>query len=78
LNKLSNTLLLGDDTWEKLYNFKLAITCKSFKVSDFHTCDQVIRDNLLELYKKREYQFIVGHFLGIDHIGHTLSSVIGT
>ena len=74
INKVS-AISLGDDTWSKLYPFKKSLNCNSFNVADLHSCDKVVMDNLVKEYKKREYQMLVGHFLGLDHIGHTFSSV---
>jgi hypothetical protein len=45
--KIRNSLLLGDDTWIKLYDFERAITCRSFDVADLDTCDNTVTDNLL-------------------------------
>ena len=47
-NKINASLLLGDDTWNKLYNFNKTITCRSFDVADLDTCDSTVINNLLK------------------------------
>lgn len=66
---------IGDDTWPRLYNMQKSISCESFVVSDLHSCDKLVIENLISEYKSQKYQMIIGHFLGLDHIGHTFSSV---
>lgn len=44
-------------------------------VADLHSCDRMVIDNLITEYKSGKYQMVIGHFLGLDHIGHTFSSV---
>jgi predicted AlkP superfamily pyrophosphatase or phosphodiesterase len=48
INKVNSSLLLGDDTWDKLFNFSKVITCRSFDVADIDSCDRVVSDNLLK------------------------------
>ena len=35
----------------------------------------MVMENLIEEYKSKKYNMLIGHFLGLDHIGHTFSSV---
>lgn len=72
---MRDSLLLGDDTWGKLYNFSKAVTCRSFDVADLDTCDNIVIDNLEKEVESHDYELVVGHMLGLDHIGHTYSSV---
>lgn len=74
-HKVGSSLLLGDDTWAKLYNFSKAITCRSFDVADLDSCDSAVIDNLLNETTNNHYHLLVGHMLGLDHIGHTYGSV---
>lgn len=81
LNSLNKTsVVLGDNTWVKLYQFNDSAVCtNTFDVHDLHTCDQVVYDNL-DNYLSREgsqrnVDFIVAHLLGIDHVGHSTSSL---
>lgn len=69
----NSSLLLGDDTWEKLYGFSKTVPCSSFDVADFDSCDRAVTDHIFDGLS-RNYSFIVGHMLGLDHIGHTYAS----
>jgi hypothetical protein len=39
---------MGDDTWGKMYNINKHIDCQSFVVSDLHSCDKIVIDNLIK------------------------------
>ena len=42
------TVSLGDDTWNKLFNFKISYPCQTtFDIWDWNTCDQIIYNNLI-------------------------------
>lgn len=63
---------LGDDTWIGLYPryFNTVVALPSFNVKDLHTVDNGVMQHLIpEL--KRNTDWIIGHFLGVDHCGHT-------
>jgi GPI ethanolamine phosphate transferase 3 subunit O len=70
------TLHMGDDTWKELYGPYLtrSFECQSFVVEDIDSCDSTVRDNLFREYLEGGWDFIVGHYLGVDHLGHTLST----
>jgi hypothetical protein len=73
-----NTVLMGDDTWLNLYpdDFSHAYVYPSFNVRDLHTVDQGCILHLHEALEKHAYgnvDFLVAHFLGVDHVGHTYS-----
>ncbi|CED82826.1 Glycosylphosphatidylinositol anchor synthesis protein [Phaffia rhodozyma] len=69
---------MGDDTWlsvfPDLFAKNLSAPFESFNVEDLHTVDQGVIDNLLPLMedvtKKDEWDVLIGHFLGVDHVGH--------
>lgn len=71
-----SSLLLGDDTWEKLFPFARSVPCRSFDVADFDSCDNAVKDNIFAGIAGG-YHLIVGHMLGLDHIGHTYGSTRG-
>lgn len=73
VRKTDKSLLLGDDTWDKIFTFSKSITCRSFEVFDLDSCDNTVSTNIFNEIGK--YDLIVGHMLGLDHIGHTYSSV---
>ena len=71
-----NLTFMGDDTWLGLYQDSLtrAFPYPSLNVKDLHTVDEgVIRHMVPELVRG-DAQFVVGHFLGVDHVGHTYGS----
>jgi hypothetical protein len=72
--------ILGDNTWVKLYNFDSESVCtNTFDVYDLETCDRVVYDNLPTYLNRKDnpsdIDFIVTHLLGIDHVGHSTSSL---
>lgn len=73
IRKIESSLLLGDDTWDHIFTFSESITCRSFEVFDLDTCDNTVISNIFSNLGK--YDLIVGHMLGLDHIGHTYSSI---
>jgi len=45
----------------------------SFNVEDLHTVDEGVIEHIFPLLKHEngtEWDFIIGHFLGVDHVGH--------
>lgn len=77
-NKTS--VILGDNTWVKLYQFNDSAVCtNTFDVHDLDTCDRVVYDNFDKYLSRDENKtnvdFIVAHLLGIDHVGHSTSSL---
>lgn len=69
---------LGDDTWQKLFpgyfNADLTRPFDSFNVKDLHTVDNGVITHLMPLLhpsNASEWDVIIGHFLGVDHVGHT-------
>ncbi len=69
---------MGDDTWTTVFpdSFELNITFPydSFNVEDLHTVDEGVIEHLFPLLqdKNASWDVIIGHFLGVDHVGHRL------
>lgn len=67
---------MGDDTWMSLFpdSFESNMTFPydSFNVEDVHTGDEGVIAHLFSLLqdKSKPFDFLVGHFLGVDHVGH--------
>jgi GPI ethanolamine phosphate transferase 3 subunit O len=68
---------LGDDTWQSLFpgyfHENLSHPYDSFNVWDLHTVDNGVISHLLPLlncHNGTEWDYIFGHFLGVDHAGH--------
>ena len=67
---------MGDDTWTTVFpaSFESNMTFPydSFNVEDLHTVDKGIIKHLFPLLKdeSKPWDFIIGHFLGVDHVGH--------
>jgi GPI ethanolamine phosphate transferase 3 subunit O len=69
---------MGDDTWLTVFptTFHPEMThdFDSFNVEDLHTVDNGVIANLFPLLKNtthlHPWDFLIGHFLGVDHVGH--------
>ncbi|XP_071103788.1 GPI ethanolamine phosphate transferase 3-like [Haliotis cracherodii] len=63
---------LGDDTWMGLFpnRFSKAFPFPSFNVKDLHTVDNGILQHLMPEIRKRNWDIMIAHFLGVDHCGH--------
>lgn len=67
---------LGDDTWHSLFpgyfDPNLTHAYDSFNVWDLHTVDNGVTEHLIPLLKSgtRQWDVIIGHYLGVDHAGH--------
>lgn len=64
---------VGDDTWLGLYPgvFDVSRPFPSLNVRDLHTVDAGVTLHILPEIAERESAFVIGHFLGVDHCGHT-------
>lgn len=73
--------IFGDNTWTKLFDFTNSQVCENtFDVHDLDTCDKVVYDHLPQqiITSSEAHQrtnMIVAHFLGVDHVGHSKSSI---
>ena len=69
---------MGDDTWLTVFpttfHSKMLHDFDSFNVEDLHTVDNGVIDNLLPLLtnssRAHAWDFLIGHFLGVGHVGH--------
>lgn len=67
---------MGDDTWTTVFptSFETNMTFAydSFDVEDLHTVDEGVIKHLFPLLKdeSKPWDFLIGHFLGVDHVGH--------
>lgn len=76
LQRANKTIaFMGDDTWLSVFpaSFHPELThdFDSFNVEDLHTVDNGVIDNLFPLLtNSSKWDFLIGHFLGVDHVGH--------
>ncbi|KAJ6632149.1 alkaline-phosphatase-like protein [Mycena sp. CBHHK59/15] len=67
---------MGDDTWMSVFpdsfHPNMSFPYDSFNVEDLHTVDDGVIKHLFPLLedKTKPVDFLVGHFLGVDHVGH--------
>lgn len=76
---------MGDDTWLSTYptsfHPNLTFPYDSFNVEDLHTVDTGVFTHLFPLLLnshpalstlpgQKQFDFLIGHFLGVDHVGH--------
>ncbi|CAJ0577673.1 unnamed protein product, partial [Mesorhabditis spiculigera] len=67
-----NITLIGDNTWVSLYpkRFHREYAMPSFDVHDLHGVDDGIMKVLPDELSTNDTQFLILHFLGVDHCGH--------
>ncbi|KAI0722060.1 hypothetical protein C8Q72DRAFT_64636 [Fomitopsis betulina] len=67
---------MGDDTWNTIYadafDEDMRFPYDSFNVEDLHTVDTGVIQHLFPLMANTSAQWdvLIGHFLGVDHVGH--------
>ena len=69
---------MGDDTWLTVFptafHPDMSHDFDSFNVEDLHTVDNGVIANLFPLLTNstlaHSWDFLIGHFLGVDHVGH--------
>ncbi|WWD16671.1 hypothetical protein CI109_101101 [Kwoniella shandongensis] len=66
---------MGDDTWINLFpdSFTLSHPYDSFNVEDLHSVDEGVIEHLfpyLHPENQTRWDVLIGHFLGVDHVGH--------
>ena len=68
-----NITFMGDDTWLGLYPgmFNKVFDYPSLNVKDLHTVDNGVISHLQPELALKDADFIIAHFLGVDHVGHT-------
>jgi phosphatidylinositol glycan class O len=64
---------LGDDTWLKMFpgRFRKEYGFPSFNTRDLHTVDDGVLRHLLPELRNADWDVLIAHFLGVDHVGHT-------
>ncbi|XP_053859052.1 GPI ethanolamine phosphate transferase 2 isoform X10 [Vidua macroura] len=65
-------IFYGDDTWVKLFpkHFVEYDGTTSFFVSDFTEVDDNVTRHLDSVLKREDWDLLILHYLGLDHIGH--------
>ncbi|XP_042643626.1 GPI ethanolamine phosphate transferase 2 isoform X1 [Tyto alba] len=65
-------IFYGDDTWVKLFpkHFMEYDGTTSFFVSDFTEVDDNVTRHLDRVLKREDWDLLILHYLGLDHIGH--------
>lgn len=65
-------IFYGDDTWIKLFpkHFVEYDGITSFFVSDFTEVDNNVTRHLDDVLKRNDWDMLILHYLGLDHIGH--------
>ncbi|KAF9039273.1 hypothetical protein BJ165DRAFT_1393353 [Panaeolus papilionaceus] len=70
---------MGDDTWMSVFptvfETNLTFPYDSFNVEDLHTVDNGVIAHLFPLLEESTsptgpFDLLIGHFLGVDHVGH--------
>lgn len=66
---------MGDDTWANLFpaSFGLSHPYDSFNVEDLHSVDNGVIEHLIPYLSPTnasKWDVLIGHFLGVDHVGH--------
>ena len=71
-----NLTFIGDDTWLGLYEGMLTKVFEypSLNVKDLHTVDNGVIEHMVPELEVGDAEFVIGHFLGVDHVGHTYGS----
>ncbi|XP_026568506.1 GPI ethanolamine phosphate transferase 2 isoform X1 [Pseudonaja textilis] len=65
-------IFYGDDTWVKLFpkHFVEYDGTTSFFVSDYTEVDNNVTRHLNNVLKREDWDILILHYLGLDHIGH--------
>lgn len=79
LNKQKRIIFYGDDTWLQMFNrssFVRSNETLSFFARDYTTVDTNVTENMLpELNRTAEWDILILHYLGVDHIGHSYGGI---
>lgn len=62
----------GDDTWQMVFAdlFDERYPYSSFNVEDLDTVDAGVEQHMLTAMDEGHYSLVIGHSLGVDHVGH--------
>ena len=69
-----NVTFVGDDTWLGLYPGDVltrVFAYPSLNVQDLDTVDDGVRERLGPELRAHSAELVIGHMLGVDHVGHT-------
>ena len=71
-----SVVILGDDTWMSLFEEEMIHkhhTYPSFNIKDLDSNDLSVNEHLRKIFGGSDYKwdFLIAHFLGIDHCGHS-------
>lgn len=67
-------VFMGDDTWDALYGdafFTRKYAFDSFNVKDLDSVDNGVKRHLFPELVRDDWDLLIAHFLGVDHVGHT-------
>ncbi|KAL7720911.1 GPI ethanolamine phosphate transferase 3 [Entamoeba marina] len=66
------TVFAGDSLWVEMFPnmFDNITTGPSLEISDLHSVDKLCDDALHIHMELNDYDVMIAHFLGVDHIGH--------
>jgi hypothetical protein len=61
----------------KLFEVTASKICtNTYNVHDYDSCDKTIYDFMMKrMLEPTGYDFIVAHFLALDHVGHSTSTI---
>ncbi|GJP45477.1 hypothetical protein CLOM_g4864 [Closterium sp. NIES-68] len=67
--------MMGDDTWLDVFPsaFNQSTPFPSLVVKDIHTVDDGVLANIFPALNRDDWDLLIGHFLGVDHVGHTFA-----
>ncbi|CAI5961298.1 unnamed protein product [Closterium sp. NIES-65] len=67
--------MMGDDTWLDVFPsaFNRSTPFPSLVVKDIHTVDDGVLANIFPALNRDDWDLLIGHFLGVDHVGHTFA-----
>ena len=70
-----SVVFMGDDTWVNLFpdSFAHSHPYDSFNVEDLHSVDNGVIEHLIPYMQPTntsKWDVLIGHFLGVDHVGH--------
>jgi len=69
---------MGDNTWLSAFpdsfQANMSFPYDSFNVEDLHTVDTGVTEHLTPYLQdsNKPWDFLIGHFLGVDHVGHRM------
>ncbi|KAG0641690.1 alkaline-phosphatase-like protein [Tuber brumale] len=72
VNRGGRLVMYGDDTWAKLFPgmFTRSDPTSSFFVSDFTEVDNNVTRHIDDELQRDDWEGMIMHYLGVDHIGH--------